>query len=430
MIEATPVGASLLAAFILLGAVVVFYLPRPAEDRRAVLPIALVAFVVKAALVPLYYWLLQWSGLGGFGYPDPLRYHEWAIEMSAEIKYDLAHQHYGWRILSNGYYIICAYIYSFFGANTMLPRLLNVAVSSMSLLYVYRIGKLFFEPRTAWIGTFLTAALPITLLTVLEQRKDPIAQFLALLAFYHAAKAIRLDPGWGKNVLLAVVPLIPLYFIRSGFILPFLLIMGIGAVLIRRNLATAVAAFVPAVLIFGVVTVVAPEDSRISIRSATERFEGKVRQAEFESRYIGLMRYAYISSPAEIWKAPMSGALVLLTPFPPKLADPHLPTLVGPWLQLFSLALYPFLLVAVANILGDRDRRDRLLLILYPALFLMVIGAVNPSVTRYREVVFPIVLLLSAHGSRLPRSGMAFLAVYGALGGLAVLIWALRLGRG
>lgn len=430
MIESTPVGASLFAAFILLAAVVVFYLPRAPEDRRAVLTIALVAFVVKAMLVPVYYWMLREAGLGGFGYPDTLRYHEWAIEMSTEIRFDLPRQHHGWEILSSGYYILCAYIYTLFGANTMLPRLLNVAISSMSLLYVYRIGKLYFEPRVARTAVLLTAFLPFSLLTVLEQRKDVIAQFLGLVAFYHGARALRLEEGWQRDLGWVLAALVPMYYVRSGFILLFLAIMFIAFVFVRRNLVAAIGAAIPALLIAGALSLFAPEDSRINFGRSVERLQGKAAQGEFQSQFIGLMRYAYISSPLEIWKAPLSGGLVMVTPFPPTLTASRLPALIGPWLQLFTLGLYPFVLVAVLKLLGDRERRDRLLLILYPALFLMVIGAVNPSVTRYREVVFPVVLLLAAYGLRLPRNPMSFVVVYGVLAIFGVFVYAFRTGIG
>lgn len=430
MVESTPVGQTLLAAFILLFAVVAFYLPRPVSDRQGVMPIAILAFVIKAMLVPLYFMLLQTGGLAGFGYPDTLRYHEWALEMSTEIRFGLPKNHFGWTILSNGYYIMCAYIYTYIGANTLLPRLLNVMFASMSLLYVWRIAKLFFDDKIARIAVWLTAFLPFTMLTVLEQRKDPVAQFFALVAFYHGIKVMRMDEGWQRNVFWMILPLVPLYFVRSGFILPFLLIMFIGFVLLRRNFATAVAAFIPALLLLGAVAFLAPPESRLSIRANVDRVQGKAAQGESATQFIGLMKYAYISSPAEIWKAPFSGGLVLLTPFPPTLGGKHLPSLLGPWFQLFSLALYPFLLAGVLNIIGDREQRDRMLLILYPALFLMVIGAVNPSVTRYREVVYPVILILIAFGLRLPRNLLSFVAVYGLLLVFAIFIYAFRLGSG
>ena len=55
--------STLLAALLCLLLVIGFYAVRPAEDRRALMGIALASYLLKAALVPIYFWALIRVGL-------------------------------------------------------------------------------------------------------------------------------------------------------------------------------------------------------------------------------------------------------------------------------------------------------------------------------------------------------------------------------
>jgi hypothetical protein len=138
------------------------------------------------------------------------------------------------------------------------------------------------------------------------------------------------------------------------------------------------------------------------------------------------MRFVHIDSPREIWKMPFSAVIVLVSPFPPSI-PPRFPYFLYDWTNLICLLLYPWLAIGVMSVLRERGLRERALLLLFPAVFLILIGAIHPSVTRYRETVFPIILLLIAVGFHRPNNLLVSALTYAGLGGLAMVVYAARL---
>ncbi len=428
------VESTLLAAFLSLMLVIVFYAVRPAEERRALMGIALASYLIKAALVPIYFWALVGVGLEGTAHHDPVKFHEQAQRYAPWIEAGrLPPELSGWRGISTwGYSMFCAYLYAWFGPNTLVPRMLNVALSSLQLLYVYRLGKLYFDERVARLAVLLTAFLPFTMLTTLEQRKDPLAQFLSFFVLYHAAVLMKADRRWPRSVAFIALGLVPMSFVRRAFILPFLGIVAISFIAARRNVLMSLIASVPVLLLVGATQFYAPGDSDLSVQANIERVQGKVateqlRRLRGAVRDVGgLLQYAQIQSPKQVWKLPLSAAVILISPFPP-LMPPRFPQLLFHWSNLICLALYPWLFIGVVSILREKGLRERTLLLLFPAVFLILIGAIHPSLTRYREMVFPVILLFIAVGFHRPHNFLISALTYASLTGLAAVVYAARL---
>ena len=89
--------------------------------------------------------------------------------------------------------------------------------------------------------------------------------------------------------------------------------------------------------------------------------------------------------------------------------------------------LYPWLVIGVMSVLREEGLRERVLLLLFPAVFLILIGAIHPSITRYRETVFPIILLFIAFGLQRRSNPLVTGLTYAGLGGLAMVVYAARL---
>jgi 4-amino-4-deoxy-L-arabinose transferase-like glycosyltransferase len=430
LIHQTPLGSTLLGALLFLALVIGFYVIRPAEDRRAVMLIAVACYLLKAALVPIYFWALMRTGLEGFAYLDAAGYHFWAQDMAVEITHGMPREHQGWTFASRGYFIICAYLYAWFGPNTLVPRFFNAAISSCALLYLFRLGKEFFDVRIARLATLMMAFLPFTILIVLNQRKDPLAQFLALFAFYHGMVLLRLDRRWPKSLLLVAVGLIGIYQVRSGFIPAFLAVMLISFLLVRRNIATAMAAAIPAVLAVVGLQILTPEESDIHYTHTVERLRTTQASAEEEfETHSGLLRYAHVTSPFQIYKIPLAGALLLVTPFPPRLNPPHLPAFLFDWANMVNLILLPRMVIGVLAVLREPRWREKFPLLLYPAFFLMLLGPLRPSITRYRETVFSVLLLLAAVGFQHPRNRAISAVIYAGLAAFGAFVMAVRISR-
>jgi len=424
--------STVLATLLFLLLVIGFYAVRPLEERRALMVIAVASYLLKAALVPVYFWALISVGLQGTAHIDPIKYHGWSREMAIEIELGLPHLHRGWTSFSSGYLALCAYLYSWFGPNTLVPRMLNAAVSSLSLLYLYRLGKLYFDQRVARLAVLLTAFLPFTMLIVLEHRKDPIVQLLAMFVVYHAALLLKFDRRWPRSVAFIVLALVPMYFMRGAFVVPFLGLIAISFILARRNVLVAAVATVPVLLLVAATQFYAPEGSQLSVQTNIERLQGKIEDYEARKRTGqliergGLTRLVHIQSPTEIWKAPISAAVTLISPFPPTF-PPRFPDILYTGTNLICLLLYPWLIIGVLSVLREEGLRERLFLLLFPTVFLVIIGAVLPGTARYRETVFPIILLLIAVGLH-QRSNMLISALtYAGLAGLAAIVYAVRL---
>jgi 4-amino-4-deoxy-L-arabinose transferase-like glycosyltransferase len=337
----------------------------------------------------------------------------------------------GWSGFSKwGYSMFCAYLYAWFGNDTLVPRILNAAFSSLSILYVYRLGMLYFDRSVARLAVLLVAFLPFTMLVTLEMRKDPIVQFLALFILYHSAVMMKFDRRWPLSVALIGLAMVPMYCLRSAFIIPFFGLVAISIVAAQRNFLTAAAAAFPVMLLVGAFSFSVPEESKINLEANIQRLQAKVQLGQHQGGpgtvQGGLMRYAQISSPTQIWKMPLSATVILISPFPPAL-PPRFPHLLYHWTNLICLVLYPWLITGVISILREERLRERALLLLFPAVFLILIGAIHPSVTRYRETVFPIVLLLIAVGFHRRHNLLTSGLTYAGLGSLAAVVYAARL---
>lgn len=431
--HSTPFWPSLGFAVVMFMFVITYFTLQRPHERKALLVIAIFSYLLKAILVPIYYMILVEAGLDGFAYIDAAEYHSTAMQMAFEVRHDMPHQNWGWTKLSNGYFILCAYIYAWFGTNTLLPRFLNAAVSTMSLLYVYRIARHYYEndPKIARIAVLLTAFMPFPITTIINQRKDPIAQFFTLMAFYHGSVLLQMDRRWRKSLFFMALSLVPLFYIRTGFIPPFLAIMAIAFIMLRRNIATGLAAGAAVLIVFVGFQMVTPSDSRLNVRTSIERLEGKASSAEVAKKQsFGLLKHALITSPLEIYKFPFTIFLMMVIPFPPSLDFAYVPTLIRSWANLVCLFFYPRMFIGAVAALRDRTKPSKVPILLYTGTILLIIGAVNPSVTRYRETVLPILFILVASGLRKKRSLIVNFVFTGLLCVMAAGIYLARFLRG
>lgn len=421
MLPDITTGTTLLAFLIGLTCVFGFYGPRQSEERKALLPIALLSFAVKAALVPIYYWILKENNLDGFGSYDSYNYDEVAREMATEL-FTSDRSSRGWRYNDPGYNVMGAGLYWLFGANTLVVRMLNVTVSTFTLLYTYRIGKLAFNADIAKLGTVLTAMLPYGILITIDHRKDPIAQFLATAAFYHTVRLLIRDPGAWQSIPSIAAFMTGIYFVRGRFTLPFLGILAASFFLTGRSMArSALGAFGVLTVVIGVQFVV-PDDSPLSLRFGLESLESGAEAAARYANVGGLLRYARMESIADIYKLPMTVVLSLVLPFPPQLDLVFRPGTLGDWSNLLFLALLPQFFLGVRECLRREVWRRRLALVVYVFVFLAFISALNISVNRYKETVFPVALILTAAGTLRRQNLVWIAAVYLPLALLGMLV--------
>ena len=152
----------------------IFYLVREKEERGWLMRLAIGAFLLKAILVPIYFEWLVYIGKFGFAYLDAGGVHHQGLQIAEEIGYGIEHTGWGSQAVDPGFYFFTAYTYLLFGNNTLVIRFILIMCISMSLLYVYRITRLYFDEKTARLAAGLQAFLPFPILLSLNHHKDPM----------------------------------------------------------------------------------------------------------------------------------------------------------------------------------------------------------------------------------------------------------------
>lgn len=423
----TPLLSSVLgfvaALLILLG----FYLVRPREERGWLMGLAISAFLLKAILVPIYFAWLVSIGEEGFAYLDAFRLHYDAIDITVEYMYDLPHVTRGWNSVDPGPYRLTAYLYMLFGPNTLVIRFLLIMCVSMSLLYVYRITRLYFDTGTARLAAGLHAFLPAPILLSLNHRKDPLVQLIVMFMFYHAVRVFRQESGWPRSAVWLVLGLIGIYPFRSGMVLPFIGMLVVCFVLASRNIVQGVLLTFVTIIGLAIVQFAGPEGSRINLDTYTQRIEGKLEQSADLSKGGGVTRLLRVTGPGDIYKVPFAAAVYLILPFPPNFGGYEVSVLWGV-LNLASVFLLPHMLLGAWSLIRGPNWRLQLPLLVFPVMFLLVIGAVHIGVIRYKEIFYPICIIWAAIGWRIGTGLFLKLAIYGGLALLAIFINMTRFG--
>ena len=212
-------GAALLGLLF----VCAFFGFRKPEERNFLLPLAIVAFLLRAGLVPIYYAILVNAGLEGFEFKDSLNYHYRGIEFARELARGINYSSVAWQTIDPGYPILTGFVYWLTGVNTLVMRMLNCVISVMTLLWVYRMARLAFDDdRVARWACYLLAFLPYSILFVVTHRKDVLVAALATFIFYQGLRMLRFESDVFKATAWMFGALACISFFRSGFIFPFI----------------------------------------------------------------------------------------------------------------------------------------------------------------------------------------------------------------
>lgn len=396
---------------------------RSPEERRFLLPLALIAFSLKAVLVPIYYIVLVKGGLDGFAYIDSYSYHLDGIEIARELRYGIDYSSRAWRAVDPGYPIFTGIVYWIAGPNTLVVRILNCVFSTFMLLYIYRIARLFFEEeRIARWACYLVAFLPYSTTIVINHRKEPIVTLLATFIFFHTARLIRSEKNSSVSAALAVSGLVAMIFFRSGFVLPFMGVLFLCYVTATQSLVRSLALAIPTILAMVTVEFLLADDVSVSVVASTERIRGKILDSAGHAQVGGLVRFVRMTSIYEIYKLPLATILVVILPYPPHV-NGNLPSIILSWENLLNLAFLPQVIRGAWMVLSEAGWQKRIPLLIFPGVFLVLIGATHVGVERYREVVFPVMMVLGAAGLYRGRNLRLSIVVYGALivlGGVVV----------
>lgn len=416
LIEPAFVSTELLFALLGMIAVVGFFAFRRREERRALLLIAIAAYALKAILVPAYYWLLVETGAGGFAYFDSAGYHEAASEVALEIAHGLPRESAAWRTKDPGYSVICGVLYAIFGSSTLIARFFNSVASTFTLLYVYRIACISFDAGVARVAVWLAAFLPFSILITINHQKEAVVVFVATLLFYHALRIVTQQRGWASSVPILAIWLVPMSLLRGGFVLPFLGLFLIMFFLTQRSILEGGLVSVLVVLALVTAQLLAPESLQLDVQENVVELDKRLESVERQVRYTGgLLRYVKPTTPLDIWKVPIAAFLLILLPFPPELEGQQVYGYIRNWSHLAFIALLPQFLLGLREVFRADDWKRRLPLFIYAGGFLALIGALAIGVLRYRETVFPAILVITAAGVKARQNFLWSASIYAGL---------------
>jgi len=277
------------------------------------------------------------------------------------------------------------------------------------------------EPRIARFACYLTAFLPFSIAITINHRKEPIVVLIVTFCIYHGIRLIRTERNWQGDIPWLLAGLVAMSFFRSGYIYPFLATLLISFFFSQRSVLNAVAMSIVALLVIGGAQLAMTDLTSSSVTASSDRFRGKLKLSADYANQGGLVRLVRIASPIDLYKLPVAASLAAILPYPPYLRG-SIPSIVLSWANLANLAFLPSMLFGVITIISRKDWRRCVPVVLFPALFLVVHGLVNIGVARYRETIFPIMLILAGVGLAQRGGGLIYGVVYAGLiflGGLA-----------
>jgi 4-amino-4-deoxy-L-arabinose transferase-like glycosyltransferase len=401
-------GAALLGLLF----VCAFFGFRKTEERNFLLPLAIVAFLLRAGLVPIYYEILVNAGLEGFEFKDSLNYHYRGIELARELARGINYSSAAWQTVDPGYPVLTGFVYWLTGVNTLVMRMMNCVISVMTLLWVYRMARLAFDDdRVARWACYLLAFLPYSILFVVTHRKDVLVAALATFIFYQGLRMLRFESDVIKATAWMFGALACISFFRSGFVFPFMGALFICYAVTQRSLVQAIALSIPSLAILVLAQLLLSGDSSLGLAANAGRFEAKLLQSGSLADGAGLVSLLRMTSIFEIYKLPFAVPLVLILPFPPSTGG-SLPAVMLSFANLGNLVVLPHVLVGAVMTFARGEWKRRVPLLIFAGSFIVLLAAVHIGIIRYRETIYPTVLVLAGAGLARGNNGLISAVVY------------------
>jgi hypothetical protein len=220
--------------------------------------------------------------------------------------------------------------------------------------------------------------------------------------------------------------LVPLYFVRGSSVLPLLGLFLIMLFMTQRSLLVGILLSVVTVLVMVGVQLLLPGAEELDVQHNVAAIDDLVtsqgRAAEHSG---GLLRFAKVTSLFTIWKAPIAAFLLVLMPYPPDiiaLGQPIYVYLLG-WSHVVFLLFLPQFFLGLREVFRAGEWKRRLPLVIYSGGILLVVGALSVGVMRYRETVFPAILVITAAGTKVRTNWLLIGSVYTVLFLLATIIY-------
>lgn len=147
-----------------------------------------ISLIVRLCNVFILYLIFQ-SVTGGPFSPDPMDsifYHDWGCVFSESFlrgEFDVANI-FPRQLADIGTPFYYGIVYSIFGPSVIIARVINSVLSSISVIFIYRIAKFTINDRVARVAAIMASLFSLIIFHVGTNAKEPLMLFVLLLAVY------------------------------------------------------------------------------------------------------------------------------------------------------------------------------------------------------------------------------------------------------
>lgn len=311
------------------------------------------------------------------------------------VAFDLAErlgQNYGYYYLAGAIY----YLLPFAPA----PAMVNGVLGTVTVFFVYRLARDFFQPVVARRAALLTAFMPSMILWSSITLKDPIVSLLILISLRACVQLKqKITPRAVLMLLLPVIALQPLRFYMLYFI-GFSVVVSLG---LERGLRSVTGVYKQLVVVGGALALIAliGATGRVSEGTAYLSLErvSTFRHGMATTAQSGFAESVDVSTPGgALLFLPIGVATLLLSPFPWQMLS--LRALMAAPETIYWWLLIPSLFRGIRFVVRERWREASPLLIFagtLTAAYSLVHGNVG-SGFRQRAQIFVVFFIFAAVG--------------------------------
>lgn len=417
-----------------IGEVLVFFVPtalcyprwKDDEKKRFVRKVFWTAFIIRAvyAFVMCYYY--YWETGIGFEYDagDSLWYHSTGVMLSHALReghflYVLRYLHHTTMGFSDqGYVLWLTLVYTIFGRNWLVPRLLKALMGAYLCHLIYKLGSRTFGERTGRLAAVMCVFMPILIQICGVHTKEAELMFISIFALERMDYLIRSRRYTFWNILVPIL----LTGLAFGFrtivgmclIFAFLafLILAPVSLVARRSRIVALASVAVVFLVFLFTPV--GREMRIIYHV---RFREMNRPSE-QYKEMGLKH----SELAKSWYLAPGAFVLPLAPMVEESPDNNKMIHGSSYVRNF-LGFFAMLAIVIA--FRQRRWRDFALIGAYELSYLsLIMFSFAANSERYHEAAVPLIVLMSAYSmTHLRHKDLKWFYAYCVVLFAALLFW-------
>lgn len=217
-----------LALILCLACIFNFYKRISSLDRKQSLKLIARVSLITNLISIICVYVACYSYSGTFFEPraaDSIIYHEHGIDLSerfSDLNFDIKDYLTDNDYSDYGYNVFLGIIYTIFGPYTIVARVFNCILLTLTVINIFKITEIVYDLKTAKTAALLTAFSPLLLFFAGVNLKETVMIFLLVHASYIAVNIISRNQNKPSQYLLLVMLIMLLFFFRTVLGMVFL----------------------------------------------------------------------------------------------------------------------------------------------------------------------------------------------------------------